>query len=276
MGGKEVKNTLNKAMKKTTKKTMKKKLLAVTSVIVVVLAVVGLWGYNTFFRANPQVKQQLYHQFGANFFNTFPDSAGGKTAAAVGGVSGQGAGVKPGTGTQSLGSTGSTTPSDPSRGAAGGLPTSAGLGSGYPSNAATAGAGPSNSEPATVESPGGNATAQPLTEAGVVRKYMPEIQSLQSVALSRLDTLYAAAVQEYRQEKATGRVNRAALAQKYIQAGNLLEGNVDGRFYSILGSMQSELVSDGLPTDQVGVIKREYEAAKAARRSAILGKALGG
>ncbi|KLU60276.1 hypothetical protein CEB3_c31270 [Peptococcaceae bacterium CEB3] len=87
------------------------------------------------------------------------------------------------------------------------------------------------SQPAGVDSPGGNATAQPLTEAEVVRKYMPEIQSLQSVALSRLDTLYGAAVQEYRQEKATGRVNRAALAQKYIQAGNLLEGNVDGRFY---------------------------------------------
>ncbi|KLU62688.1 hypothetical protein CEB3_c10000 [Peptococcaceae bacterium CEB3] len=271
-------------MQKTMKTTTKKKLLAVTSVIVVALAVVGLWGYSTFFRVNPKVKQQLYHQFGANFFNTFPDSGVGKNATAAGGmtrqgtgVAGQGAGVKPGGVAGSgagagSGAAGSTVPFDQSRGSGGGLSASAGSGSNDPSGGVPGGTSGGSVPGSPASSAGSGASS--LTEAEVVGQYLPEIRSLQSVALSRLDTLYAAAVQEYRQDKATGRVNRAALAQKYIQAGNLLESNVDSRFYSIMGSLQSELVSDGLPTDEVGVIKSQYEAAKAARRSAILGKAL--
>ncbi|WP_240986395.1 hypothetical protein [Acididesulfobacillus acetoxydans] len=254
---------------------MKKKLLILTSVIVVVLAVVGLWGYNTFFRVNPKVKQQLYHQFGANFFNTFPDSAGGKNSAASGGVAGQGtgvtgqgAGVKPGG--ADPGAPGSTVPFDSSRGSSGGLSASTGSGSHDPSGGVPGGTSGGNPNSSL------GSGAPSLTEAGVVGQYQPEIRSLQNVALSRLDTLYAAAVQEYREDKAAGTLNRAALAQKYIQAGNLLEANVDNRFYSIMGSLHSELVSDGLPTDEVGVIKSQYEAAKAARRSAILGQALRG
>ncbi|CAA7603118.1 Hypothetical protein DEACI_3941 [Acididesulfobacillus acetoxydans] len=258
---------------------MKKKLLVLTSVIVVVLAVVGLWGYSVFFRVNPKVKQQLYHQFGANFFNTFPDSAGGKNSAAPGGVTGQGAGVKPGGAANfgagaDPGAPGSTAPFDPSRGSAGGLSASTGTGSHDPGGGVPGGTS-GGSAPGNPNSSLGSG-APLLTEAGVVGQYLPEIRSLQSVALSRLDTLYAAAVQEYREDKAAGTLNRAALAQKYIQAGNLLEANVDNRFYSIMGSLHSELVSDGLPTDEVGVIKSQYEAAKAARRSAILGKALRG
>jgi len=95
---------------------------------------------------------------------------------------------------------------------------------------------------------------------------------LQSVAMSRVDTLYSAAVQEYVQSSKAGTLNRSELIQKYIQAGTRLEASLDSQFYSTLNAMQAELIANNLPTDLVGVNKSEYEKAKSSKRSQLLAK----
>lgn len=90
--------------------------------------------------------------------------------------------------------------------------------------------------------------------------------------MSRLDTLYSAAIQEYTQSSKAGTLDRSELARKYIQAGNTLEVNLDNQFYTTLNAMQAELMANNLPTDSVGSYKLEYENAKSNKRSQLLAK----
>ncbi|MFZ3130671.1 MAG: hypothetical protein WA125_06095 [Desulfosporosinus sp.] len=117
-----------------------------------------------------------------------------------------------------------------------------------------------------------NTVAKPITPDEINNKYKPQFNYLQNVALSRLDTLYSAAIQEYVQSRKAGTLNRPELAQKYLQAGTLLEANIDSQFYGTLNEMQAELIANNLPTDIVGVHKIEYEKAKSDKRSQLLAK----
>ena len=61
----------------------------------------------------------------------------------------------------------------------------------------------------------------------IVNTYTRKIRTLEAIALERLDQLKAAAKAEYREQQASGQVDKAQLARKYIQAGERLEKNVD-------------------------------------------------
>lgn len=234
---------------------MKKKFLKITSVIVLLLAMIGFWGYNQYFKPDPKVQQQLYNQFGAGFFTSFGDDKG---------VSHSGTTSRSGT----INSSGT------------GMTTNAQLKSvqknNNPQSLTITGNPQVDTQAATASTSGNNSvtsTSQPLTEAEVVQEYMPQIQSLQNIALGRLETLYSAAKNEYKQDKKAGTLNTSALASKYIQAGNMLQANVDSQFDSIISQLQADLAAHNLPTDQVGVIENEYAQAKAAERSRLLAKA---
>ena len=117
-----------------------------------------------------------------------------------------------------------------------------------------------------------NSATKRITQDEINIKYTPQFNYLQNVALSRLDTLYSAAIQEYVQLSEVGTLNRLELLQKYIQAGTTLEANLNSQFYSTLNAMQAELIANNPPTDIVGVIKNEYEKAKSDKRSQLLAK----
>jgi len=211
---------------------MKNKFLKITGIMVLLLALVGFWGYNKYFKPDQGIQQQLNNQFGEEFFS-FDDEKSednlksNNVSKSVDELNNEVDFPKE----QEEGNTVTTSP-------------------------------PVNE----------NTTAKQITQDEINAKYTPQFKHLQNAALSRLDTLYSAAIQEYVQQKNAGTLNRSALAQKYIQAGTRLEANLDSQFYGTLNEMQAELVANNLPTDSVSVIKSEYENAKSGKRSQLLAK----
>lgn len=209
---------------------MKKKFLKITGIIILFMALVGFWGYNKYFKSDPEIQQQLNDQFGTEFFNSFDD---GKV-------------VDNEKSKNDLRSDNQVKTVDDTK---------------------------NKIDVSTTSTPVNETiAAKGITLDEISLKYTPQFNYLQNVALSRLDTLYSAAIQEYIQQGKAGTLNRSALAQKYIQAGTMLEANVNSQFYSTLDAMKAELIANNLSTDIVGVIKTEYEKAKSAKRSQLLAK----
>jgi len=220
---------------------MKKKFLKIAGVIVILLAGVSFLGYNKYFKPDLQIQQELTNQFGSEFFTSFDDK---KVENNSGGA------------VDNLDSTNEAKSGDDSN-----------------EMVDTPNKEQEKSEPGKISTPvNDNINSKVITQDEINNKYRPQFSYLQSVALSRLDTLYSAAIQEYAQRKKDGTMNRSELAQKYIQAGTMLEANVDRQFNSTLNAMQAELIANNLSTDIVGVIESEYENAKSNKRSQLLAK----
>lgn len=170
---------------------MKKKFLKITGIIVLVMVLVGVWGYNKYFKSNLEIQEQLNNQFGAEFFTSFDDEKAVNDVKSVDNLSNNKTdipivGSKPEkVKEQEENQIGTTTT-------------------------------PVNENIAAIQ----------ITQDEIYIKYKPQFNYLQNVALSRLDTLYSAAIQDYVQRSKAGTVNRSELAQKYIQAGTMLEANV--------------------------------------------------
>ncbi|MHB8075770.1 hypothetical protein [Desulfosporosinus fructosivorans] len=218
-----------------------KKYLKITGIIVIFMALVVFWGYNKFFTPNPEIEQQLNSQFGAVFFTSFDEVSATNNSGTVNDA-------------KSVDS----------------------------ENKLDTSMLESMVEKAKDPEAGKNATASTYVNEGTVgkpiqdeinNKYKRQFDYLENVALSRLDTLYSAAVQEYRQGNKAGTLKRSELVQKYIQAGTMLEANVDSQFYSALNMMQAELIENNLPTDIISTKKSEYGNVKSSMRSQLLGKA---
>lgn len=216
---------------------MKKKFLIVTGVIVLITALVGFWGYNKYFTPDQEIQQQLNSQFGPDFFNSFDDEK-----------------VVDDT---KLGDNSAKLNDIPVIG-----------------SMSETGKEQDADRQLTSSTPvDKNVVAKRITQDDINNIYNPQFSHLKNVALSRLDTLYSAALQEYKQGRKDGTLNRGELVQKYIQAGTMLEANMDKQFSSTLYAMQAELIANNLPTDILGVIKSEYENAKSDKRSELLAKA---
>ncbi|MCO1602138.1 hypothetical protein [Desulfosporosinus nitroreducens] len=218
---------------------MKKKFLIFTGVMLLFIALICFWGYNKYFKPNPQIQQQLNSQFGAEFFTSFNDANVAKTLEDADTVEGA----------NSLGTSNNLQ---------------------------------LNNEPKSVEyeesevlnnSTSANENIEKrITENQISAKYKPQFNNLQNIALSRLDTLYSAAIQEYSQRSKAGTLNRSELIQKYMQAATMLEANVDSQFYSTLSGMQGELIANHLSVDIIDMTKSQYEKAKSDKRSQLLSK----
>lgn len=229
---------------------MKKRWLGIAGIMVLLIGIVGLWGYNEFFRPDTEVQQQLNEQFGDDFF-TFEDvdlevSEPLETAVQVEETVPASSENEP---------TGDSTPISDSK-----MP-------GQEDNKQDKGTKPST-EPVSKEGVAPvkeDKVSTTVTADQINNKYQAQFAHLQDLAVSRLDTLFTAAVKEYKE----GTLSRTQLAQKYIQAGTTLEANVDSQFYSVLAKMEKELKANNLATDLVSGYEDQYENAKSEKRAQL-------
>lgn len=216
---------------------MKNKLIAIFFSVLLVIGLICFWGYNKYYKPDPQIQELLNNQFGEDFFTSFN--------------------IDPMVPKDS----GATNESQPTY-------------SNQSSNAASVSEAQEESQVLGNSTSGQQTSSiKSNTENQISAKYKPKFNNLQNMALSRLDTLYSAAVQEYGQRKKAGTLNRSELIQKYMQAATILEANVDSQFYSTLNGMKAELVANNLPTDIIETTKQQYENAKSDKRSQLLSKA---
>jgi len=106
----------------------------------------------------------------------------------------------------------------------------------------------------------------------IINDYEPLFQALEDKALERLESLFEQAIKEYQEQEGDGTLDRFVLTNKYIQAGRILESNVDEAFYDLLGSMESDLLREGHPTHILEEIKGTYEDAKDAKKRELLNR----
>ncbi len=106
----------------------------------------------------------------------------------------------------------------------------------------------------------------------IIENYEPTFEALEQKAMERLDNLLTSALDEYYQQERDGTLDRFVLTNKYIQAGRILEKNVDQTFYELLDKMKDELSRKGLPTEITEEIEKEYQGAKDDKKRELLNK----
>lgn len=106
----------------------------------------------------------------------------------------------------------------------------------------------------------------------IIGNYEPTFEALEQQALERLDNLLITALNEYQKQEREGTLDRFVLTNKYIQAGRILEKNVDQTFYELLDKMESELDSKGFSTEITEEIEKTYQSAKDEKKRELLNK----
>ncbi len=142
----------------------------------------------------------------------------------------------------------------------------------------------SNNDSSTSESVSGNKGSTGSTQSGsesnvtvatIKEKYSPTLSSLQEQANTRINSLVGRAMEEYQSKKANGEsVNYAYFYNKYTSAAEELEGRTDTVFYQVVGIIEKELVANEFSKTHAKSLINDYEAAKEARRKALLDKAM--
>jgi len=134
----------------------------------------------------------------------------------------------------------------------------------------------SKHDPAKKEAaPAKKTTEQSITVESIDAKYAPRFQKLESIALNRLETLKDNAIAEYNRKKKEGTLDKGALAKKYLQAANKLEGAIETTFERLLSQMEHDLKVNNLPTDLVKKAKKEYQESMDEKKSEIYSKLSG-
>lgn len=234
---------------------MKKKVLVITGVVVLLIALASVWGYDKYFKPNPEMQQELNNQFGEDFFNLSDEDVVN---------SGQLVNKKDDQDVVNSGQSVHDKEDEDVHNRPSG------------DDLAKNDSETSISKPEPVKDPSTSGdqgvAVKPITQEEINNKYKPRFNHLQNVALSRLDTLYLAAIKEYESRKKAGTLNSSELAKKYIQAATMLESSLDNQFYSTLDAMKAELKANNHPTNIVDSYKSEYEKAKSDMRSLLLAK----
>jgi hypothetical protein len=212
-----------------------------------VAAVLIYTGYTVnhfFFKSDPLVEEQLLWQFGDNFFYNFdldPVQPAGEPEDDVSGEPGVQEAVEnppPESSSDSGPETETTAP-------------------------------PKNDDPKETTPP---PTAPAVTLESIVARYEPKFYTLEAIATERLEQLYQAALEEYRQKKSDGTLNTIELASKYSTAGRMLEKSVDAQFYALLDELREELIANSFPTDIIHDIEQHYKTAKTGRKRELLSR----
>ncbi len=114
-----------------------------------------------------------------------------------------------------------------------------------------------------------------ITIASIKQKYTPVLNSLQVQANDRINALVGRAKEEYRNKKEDGEsINYAYFYNKYSSAAAELEGKTDSVFLQIVTIIEKDLVANGHSKKHAQTFVNDYEAAKEARKSALLDKAM--
>lgn len=104
----------------------------------------------------------------------------------------------------------------------------------------------------------------------IIAAYEPAFEELEDKSLERLEDLYEAALIDYYEEEQQGTADRFMLTNKYIQAGRMLEKNVDKVFYELLEEMEADLKEGGHSLDVLAEIEATYTQAKAGKKRQLL------
>jgi len=112
------------------------------------------------------------------------------------------------------------------------------------------------------------------TVGDIKAKYAPTFQSLQGQAESKINGLIGQAASEYSTKKANGEsISVGYFYSKYVGAANSLEASTDATFNTLISVIEQDLVANGYDKSYAQSFRDEYEAAKEARRNALLSKA---
>lgn len=114
-----------------------------------------------------------------------------------------------------------------------------------------------------------------ITVSSIKAKYTPALSSLEAQANDRINALVGRAVEEYQSKKENNEsVNYAYFYNKYTSAAAELEGRTDRVFHQVIGIIEKELVANGYSKEHAQTLVNDYNAAKEARRSALINKAM--
>jgi hypothetical protein len=124
---------------------------------------------------------------------------------------------------------------------------------------------------ATAAAPQGAAT-QPRSPGAVVARHEPRFTALEQVAMHKLDTLYETGREEYAQQSRMGVLDQMVLVLKYLEAGRLLERNMDAVFQAMVSDLRQDLAANELPVDAVALVETEYVSRKERLRGHYLSR----
>jgi len=112
----------------------------------------------------------------------------------------------------------------------------------------------------------------------VIAKYEPHFNALNTTALERLEeldppeNLNTEAATKYETRQKNGTLDRLKLTSKYIQAGRLLESQVDQRFFILLNHMAAELKRKNLDGSIIAEIEEIYAQTKAEKKKELFNR----
>jgi len=121
---------------------------------------------------------------------------------------------------------------------------------------------------------GSNTGTSNKTNVGAIKqKYVPALESLQSQADGRLNTLVSHAKTEYTTKKANGEsVSYGYFYNKYMGAASGLEARTDAVFAGVINAVEKDLVANGYDKSYAQSFVEDYNAKKKARRDSLLSK----
>jgi hypothetical protein len=111
-----------------------------------------------------------------------------------------------------------------------------------------------------------------VTPESIIARREVRFWALERLALARLHELLERGRDEYTQQGSRGTLNRVRLISRYLQAGRLLEKNIDGVFHGLVVDMKRDLEQHNAPTDITRTIEAAYVSQKHSRRSEFLGR----
>ncbi|MFI2858752.1 hypothetical protein ACH6EH_16725 [Paenibacillus sp. JSM ZJ436] len=135
---------------------------------------------------------------------------------------------------------------------------------------------PVNEQPDSKDQPGQtgqteNTMPEPVLDPKekIENKYTAVFNKLEDIALSRLDTLAANAIKDYK----SGR-SLADISSTYTSAANKLQDKVDGAFYSQLNLMKQDLQANGLDISLAATAENKYKEAISSKKSELMNKVI--
>jgi|GEM_PF-2831036 len=108
--------------------------------------------------------------------------------------------------------------------------------------------------------------------------YSQALNQQKNQAFAMVDGLLGEAKAEYLTLTASGEataVNKGKLATEFLAKANVMEGQMDASFDSLVGTMEQQLLSEGIEPDIIiAKYRAEYNSIKEANRSALMAKAM--
>lgn len=100
-------------------------------------------------------------------------------------------------------------------------------------------------------------------------KYMPLFEKIETLAVTRLNSLIDEAYIEYEVKKAKNEMTLPILFT-YIERGKQLEVEIDEEFQLLLNSMKAEISENGLSADLVRPYEKQYLKSKQKNKLLLL------